>query len=98
MSFLRRCIRRADRRRNVDWADEANDGEERRRGSAAGMNNEEIVQRALEGDLATAKWAIPRVVKIFVSATRPGTYYKSVSTILSTRTTCPVRLLEFAIE
>ncbi|XP_065201622.1 protein qui-1 isoform X2 [Planococcus citri] len=34
------------------------------------MNNEEIVQHTLQGDLETSKWAIPRVVKIFVSATR----------------------------
>lgn len=40
------------------------------------MNNEEIVQRALEGDVATAKWAIPRVVKIFVAATRGGKYIR----------------------
>jgi hypothetical protein len=38
------------------------------------MNNEEIVQQTLTGDLNTAKWAIPRVVKIFVSATRAGMY------------------------
>lgn len=36
------------------------------------MNNEEIVQQTLQGDLETSKWAIPRVVKIFVSATRAG--------------------------
>lgn len=40
--------------------------------STATMNNEEIVQQTLNGDLETAKWAIPRVVKIFVSATRTG--------------------------
>lgn len=36
------------------------------------MNNEEIVQQTLHGDLETAKWAIPRVVKIFVASTRTG--------------------------
>lgn len=42
------------------------------------MNNEEIVQLTLTGDLDTAKWAIPRVVKIFVSATRAGKYLITV--------------------
>ncbi|VVC25017.1 Hypothetical protein CINCED_3A014644 [Cinara cedri] len=34
------------------------------------MNNEEEVQRVFRGELDTAKWAIPRLVKVFVASTR----------------------------
>lgn len=39
------------------------------------MNNEEEVQRVFRGDLDTAKWAIPRLVKVFIASTRNGTSY-----------------------
>ncbi|KAL4131074.1 hypothetical protein QTP88_008425 [Uroleucon formosanum] len=34
------------------------------------MNNEDEVQRVFRGELDTAEWAIPRLVKVFVASTR----------------------------
>ncbi|KAI5699837.1 hypothetical protein M8J75_009557 [Diaphorina citri] len=34
------------------------------------MNNDQIVDRVLKGDLTTASWAIPRLVKIYLSSSR----------------------------
>lgn len=36
------------------------------------MNNEDEVQRVFRGELDTAKWAIPRLVKVFIASTRNG--------------------------
>uniref|UniRef100_A0A8D9ERW0 Uncharacterized WD repeat-containing protein alr3466 n=1 Tax=Cacopsylla melanoneura TaxID=428564 RepID=A0A8D9ERW0_9HEMI len=38
------------------------------------MNNDQIVDRVLIGDLNTASWAIPRLVKIYVSSSREEFY------------------------
>ncbi|KAF0772079.1 NACHT domain- and WD repeat-containing protein 1 isoform X2 [Aphis craccivora] len=34
------------------------------------MNNEDEVQKVFRGELDTAKWAIPRLVKVFIASTR----------------------------
>lgn len=36
------------------------------------MNNEDEVQRVFKGELDTARWAIPRLVKVFIASTRNG--------------------------
>jgi hypothetical protein len=36
------------------------------------MNNDEEVLRVFRGELDTAGWAIPRLVKVFIASTKNG--------------------------